>query len=174
MLHLLGLLDAPSSGKLNFLGKPRECYDLARFRNEHIGFIFQNFYLLDDDSVLHNVLMPASIARKDTRKGSYAYERAEYLINLVGLSHKIYSRCSYLSGGEKQRTAIARALVNSPSILLADEPSGNLDFETSEYIHNLLISQASDTCGVLIVTHNKQLAKQCSREAILQNGSLVF
>ncbi|SYX09012.1 Lipoprotein-releasing system ATP-binding protein LolD,lipoprotein transporter ATP-binding subunit,Predicted ABC-type transport system involved in lysophospholipase L1 biosynthesis, ATPase component,lipoprotein releasing system, ATP-binding protein,ABC transporter [Chlamydia poikilotherma] len=174
LLHLLGTLDTPSSGELLFFGKEKENYNLSQLRNQHIGFIFQNFYLLEDDTVIKNILMPASIARKSISKGSSAYKKALQLIESVGLSHRIHSRCCNLSGGEKQRVAIARALINDPSILLADEPSGNLDDQTSQYIHNLLLSQSHDSRGVLIVTHNKQLARQCHREAILQNGELFF
>ncbi|MEF9497116.1 ABC transporter ATP-binding protein [Chlamydia sp. 04-14] len=174
LLNLLGTLDTPSSGELLFLGKGKETYNLPQFRNQHIGFIFQNFYLLEDDTVIKNILMPAGIARKSISKGSSAYKKALELIESVGLSHRIHSRCCNLSGGEKQRVAIARALINDPSILLADEPSGNLDDQTSECIHNLLLSQSHDSRGVLIVTHNKQLARQCHREGILQNGELIF
>ncbi|WP_375793425.1 ABC transporter ATP-binding protein [Chlamydia sp. 12-01] len=174
LLHLLGTLDTPSSGELLFLGKRKETYDLSQFRNQYIGFIFQNFYLLEDDTVIKNILMPVSIARESITKGSSAYEKALELIDSIGLSHRIHSRCCNLSGGEKQRVAIARALINNPSILLADEPSGNLDDQTSEYIHNLLLSQSHNSRGVLIVTHNKQLARQCHREGILQNGELTF
>ncbi|BAE81252.1 ABC transporter of lipoproteins [Chlamydia felis Fe/C-56] len=174
LLHLLGTLDTPSSGELIFLGKKKESYNLSAFRNQHIGFIFQNFYLLEDDTVINNILMPASIARQTTAKGSSTYNKALGLIEAVGLSHRTHSQCSLLSGGEKQRVAIARALINNPSILLADEPSGNLDDKTSKYIHHLLLSQSHNSRGVLIVTHNKQLARQCHREGILQNGELVF
>ncbi|AAP05272.1 ABC transporter ATP-binding protein [Chlamydia caviae] len=174
LLHLLGTLDTPSSGELSFLGKRKEAYNLSKLRNQHIGFVFQNFYLLEDDTVVKNILMPASIARQNIAKGSSAYEKALALIESVGLSHRIHSRCCNLSGGEKQRVAIARALINDPSILLADEPSGNLDDQTSECIHDLLLSQSHHSRGVLIVTHNKQLARQCHREGVLQNGELVF
>ncbi|WP_100934782.1 ABC transporter ATP-binding protein [Candidatus Chlamydia corallus] len=174
LLHLLGTLDVPSSGRLRFFDKDLGNQDLANFRNQHIGFIFQNFYLLEDDTVLKNVLMPALIARKNISKGSLVYKRALELLDLVDLKDKIWVRCSKLSGGEKQRVAIARALINQPAILLADEPSGNLDEETSKQIHNLLLEQASALCGILIVTHNKQLASRCSREGVLSNGKLFF
>ncbi|ACZ33226.1 ABC transporter, ATP-binding protein LolD-like protein [Chlamydia pneumoniae LPCoLN] len=174
LLHLLGTLDVPSSGSLRFFDKDLKNQDLANFRNQHIGFVFQNFYLLEDDTVLKNVLMPALIARKNISKGSPVYTRALELLDLVNLDDKVQTRCSKLSGGEKQRVAIARALINEPAILLADEPSGNLDEETSEQIHNLLLEQASALCGILIVTHNKHLASRCSREGVLSNGKLFF
>lgn len=174
LLHLLGTLDMPTSGEILFFGQEISSYNLPKFRNEHIGFVFQNFYLLEDDTVVHNVLIPATIARKNISKSSRAYERAMDLIQAVGLSHRANVRCRLLSGGEKQRVAIARALMNNPSILLADEPSGNLDTKTSQTIHDLLLAQTSSTRGVLIVTHNKELAKQCHREGILRNGFLSF
>ncbi|EPP36414.1 Lipoprotein-releasing system ATP-binding protein LolD [Chlamydia avium] len=174
LLHLLGTLDKPSSGEIQFLGKPKETYNLPIFRNRHIGFIFQNFYLLEDDTVINNILIPARIAKKKVSKNSDTYEKASELIESIGLSHRMHTRCSCLSGGEKQRVAIARALINDPEILLADEPSGNLDDKTSEYIHQLLLSQATRTRSILLVTHNKQLANQCHRQGVLQNGELVF
>lgn len=174
LLHLLGTLDAPSSGEIKFFGKSLQNSDLCKFRNQHIGFVFQNFYLLEDDSVLNNVLMPANIRREKTSKNSYMYERALELIEKVKLSHKLHSSCSKLSGGEKQRVAIARALINEPSIILADEPSGNLDEHTSQHIHELLLSQVNPHRGLLIVTHNKKLASQCNREGSIIRGRLLF
>lgn len=174
LLHLLGTLDKPSSGEIRFLGKPQEAYNLSIFRNQHIGFIFQNFYLLEDDTVINNILIPARIAKKKISQNSEAYTKAMILIETIGLSHRIHARCSYLSGGEKQRVAIARALMNNPEILLADEPSGNLDYKTSEHVHQLLLSQATNTRGILVVTHNKQLANQCHRQGTLHNGELLF
>ncbi|ANH79001.1 ABC transporter ATP-binding protein [Candidatus Chlamydia sanziniae] len=174
LLHLLGTLDAPSSGELKFFGKDQKKYNLPSLRNQHIGFIFQNFYLLEDDTVLNNILIPATIAHKNTSKGSLTYQYAQQLLDSVDLKHKTFTRCSKLSGGEKQRVAIARALMNKPTILLADEPSGNLDEQTSECIHHLLLKQAHPLCGVLIVTHNKKLARQCSKEGVLRNGQLFF
>ncbi|ANG66546.1 ABC transporter ATP-binding protein [Chlamydia gallinacea] len=174
LLHLLGSLDTPSSGEIQLLGKSKEAYDLPAFRNQHIGFIFQNFYLLEDETVINNILIPARIAKKKVSQNSEAYDRAMTLIESIGLSHRIHARCSYLSGGEKQRVAIARSLMNDPEILLADEPSGNLDDKTSEHVHQLLLSQSTTTRGVLIVTHNKQLANQCHRQGVLQNGELIF
>lgn len=174
LLHILGTLDSPTSGEVVFFGQKINCINIEAFRNKHIGFVFQNFYLLEDDSVLNNVLIPASIGKQKIGRGSEAYERALYLLSLVGLEQKAFVKCSILSGGEKQRVAIARALVNDPSILLADEPSGNLDDCTSEYIHALLLSQVNERRGVLIVTHDKMLAKQCNREANLRLGKLFF
>lgn len=174
LLHLLGTLDTPSSGEIRFLGQSKETHNPSTFRNQHIGFIFQNFYLLEDETVINNILIPARIAKKKVSQNSEAYAKAITLIESIGLSHRIHARCSYLSGGEKQRVAIARALINDPEILLADEPSGNLDDKTSEHVHQLLLSQSTTTRGVLIVTHNKRLASQCHRQGILQNGELIF
>lgn len=172
LLNILGTLDAPTSGEIHFFGSPLSSYRLPRLRNKHIGFVFQNFYLLEDDSVMNNVLIPAGIARTNIMKGSEAYEKAEHLLHAVNLSNKMHARCSHLSGGEKQRVAIARALINDPSILLADEPSGNLDAKTSSCIHELLLSQANAERSVLLVTHNKELAQQCHKEFVLLNGKL--
>ncbi|WP_201456929.1 ABC transporter ATP-binding protein [Chlamydia sp. 17-3921] len=174
LLHLLGTLDTPSSGSLKFFGKELKNVNHSNFRNQHIGFVFQNFYLLEDDSVLTNVLLPAIIARVNTSKGSYIYKRALELLESIGLSHKLSTLCAKLSGGEKQRVAIARALINEPVIILADEPSGNLDNIASQSIHELLLSQANSNRGVLIVTHNKKLASQCHREGNLVEGRLLF
>lgn len=174
LLHILGTLEAPTIGEVLFLGKKQNSINVSEFRNTHIGFIFQNFYLLEDDSVINNVLIPACIRRQKIGKGSEAYERASYLLASVGLEQKAYIKCSMLSGGEKQRVAIARALMNNPSILLADEPSGNLDDCTSEHIHALLLSQVNERRGVLIVTHDKQLANQCHRRGTLKLGKLFF
>lgn len=174
LLHILGTLDVPSSGDLLLLGKTQKKRDLPLFRNQHMGFVFQNFYLLEDDSVLNNILTPARIAKKEISIHSEAYHRAIELIQCIGLSHHTHSYCSHLSGGEKQRVAIARALMNNPSILLADEPSGNLDDRTSECIHNLLLSQVTSSRGLLVVTHNKYLANQCDRIGVLKNGGIIF
>lgn len=173
LLHLLGTLDQPSSGQILFFGKTVRQEDLPVFRNSRIGFIFQNFYLLEDDSVINNVLMPAQIARKDTGKKSEARERALYLLESVGLAGRQKEKGAVLSGGEKQRVAIARALINDPEIVLADEPSGNLDRGTADTIHELLLSLAEKHRGVLIVTHDRELAGKCHREEILRDGTLM-
>ncbi|MBQ8498200.1 ABC transporter ATP-binding protein [Chlamydia sp.] len=173
LLHLLGTLDQPSSGQVLFFGKSVRHEDLPIFRNRRIGFIFQNFYLLEDDSVINNVLTPAQIARKDTSKKSEAYERAFFLLETVGLADRRSEKSGLLSGGEKQRVAIARALMNDPEIVLADEPSGNLDRRTANTIHELLLSLAEHHRGVLIVTHDKELAEKCHREEILRDGTLT-
>lgn len=121
LLHLLGTLDQPSSGQILFFGKQVRREELPIFRNCRIGFIFQNFYLLEDDSVINNVLMPAQIARKDTGQKSKARERALALLESVGLVDRRDEKGSLLSGGEKQRVAIARALMNDPEIVLAED-----------------------------------------------------
>ena len=173
LLHLLGTLDQPSSGQILFFGKQVGREELPIFRNCRIGFIFQNFYLLEDDSVINNVLMPAQIARKDTGQKSKARERALALLESVGLVDRRDEKGSLLSGGEKQRVAIARALMNDPEIVLADEPSGNLDHRTADTIHELLLALAEKHRGVLIVTHDRELAEKCHREEILRDGTLM-
>lgn len=123
--------------------------------------------------MINNVLMPAQIARKDTGQKSKARERALALLESVGLVDRRDEKGSLLSGGEKQRVAIARALMNDPEIVLADEPSGNLDHRTADTIHELLLALAEKHRGVLIVTHDRELAEKCHREEILRDGTLM-
>jgi lipoprotein-releasing system ATP-binding protein len=173
LLHILGGLTDFSSGKLEVCGYSFPCNNLPLLRNQHLGFIFQFYHLLEEFSVLDNVLMPARIARQNTHKSSYFYKRAEELLELVGLSHRKSFLAKHLSGGEKQRVAIARALCNDPELILADEPSGNLDQINSESIHQLLLDlQKTFKKTVVIVTHDPELAKACDRMLILKEGCL--
>jgi lipoprotein-releasing system ATP-binding protein len=173
LLHILGTLDAPSGGFLAIASQPVTRNNNARLRNQHIGFIFQSFHLLEEYTVLQNVLMPARIARKDTSCGSAAYKHAEYLLEHVGLSARTHHFAKQLSGGEKQRAAIARALCNNPDLLLADEPSGNLDRKTAEGIHQLLLEfTRTQGKGLIVVTHDAELASLCTSLYTLQNGVL--
>lgn len=173
LLHLLGTLDTPCEGSLTILGSTVSPAHYNRMRNQHIGFLFQAFHLLEEATVLENVLFPAAIARQPTFKSSIAYQVALQLLSEVGmLSHKD-THAKWLSGGEKQRVSLARALVNQPSLLLADEPTGNLDSEHSEKIQNLLLSSVRGTNKALIVvTHDLDFAKCCARAYQLQNGQL--
>lgn len=159
-LHLLGLLDTPDQGQILINGQSVHKRDYARLRNEHIGFIFQAFHLLEDESVFANVHMPATIAGKNRK------QRVLELIDRVGLKGREKQLAKTLSGGEKQRVAIARALCNDPSIILADEPTGNLDAACSEEIHKLLFDQTRGR-ALVIVTHDPQLADQCDRKLTL-------
>lgn len=174
LLQILGTLETPTDGALHILGKPITSKNAPYARNHHIGFIFQAFNLLEDYTAFQNVLMPALIAGKDISKGSAAYLRALELLDRVGLSHRAYFSTKLLSGGEKQRVAIARALCNDPAILLADEPSGNLDDVTSQQIHNLLLHSSKElNKGLIVVTHNRSFATLCDRTLHLQKGVLT-
>jgi lipoprotein-releasing system ATP-binding protein len=173
LLHLLGTLEKPCSGFLEICGQNALKTPASLLRSRHIGFIFQSFHLLEDDTVLENVLMPAKIARTPTNKHSAAYARALSLLEEIGLLPKASVFAKYLSGGEKQRVALARALCNDPDLLLADEPSGSLDHANSQVIHQLLIESAKKhQKGLVIVTHDKQLAELCDRTLILKEGFL--
>jgi len=143
LLQILGTLEKPCSGNLEIAGYPVTMFTKNYLRNRHIAFIFQSFHLLEDYTALENVLMPARIARHSIGKGTPAYNRALELLERVNLSDRAHFHTKFLSGGEKQRVAIARALCNDPDILFADEPSGNLDLETSLLIHSLLIDFVS-------------------------------
>lgn len=174
LLQILGALEEPSSGELFCLGKHVRSSNKAEMRSRHIGFVFQSFHLLEDYNVLDNVLMPAKIARLPTHKASPAYQKGLELLDKVGLSKRAFFGTRQLSGGEKQRVAIARAMCNSPSVILADEPSGNLDRETASLIHSLLLDYAKEPGKALvIVTHDKELAKECSKQLVLEKGRLL-
>ena len=174
LLHLLGGLDQPTAGSV-ILGefdttKIAEV-DLARFRNRAIGFVFQFHHLLPEFSALENVMMPRLISGEAKRA---AAEQAAVLLQRVGLAHRSEHRPGELSGGEQQRVALARALVNSPQVLLADEPTGNLDERTAAEMHTLIRRlQREDGLTAVIVTHNTQLAAQCDRVLRLENGQLI-
>lgn len=174
LLHILGTLEEATSGNLTIAGKSVAKKPPPILRNHHIGFVFQGFNLLEDYTVLQNVLMPALIAGKDIGKNGAAYERAWELLKRVGLEKRAHFPAKLLSGGEKQRAALARALCNDPEILLADEPSGNLDHETSSHIHKLLIHSVK-TLGksLIVVTHDSNLAALCDRKLILCDGCLI-
>ena len=177
LLQILGTLDVqsnPQSSKLiinetdvNKL-KDRE---LARFRNEHIGFIFQFHQLLPEFTALENVCIPAFI--KGTGK-SEAEERGAQLLEYLGLGHRIQHKPQALSGGEQQRVAVARALINEPSVILADEPSGNLDSESADRLHKLFF-QLRDEMGqtFVIVTHNEELAEMADRKLVMVDGQII-
>lgn len=145
--------------------------ELARFRNEHLGFIFQFHQLLPEFTALENVCIPAFI--KGTPK-TEAEKRAKELLEFLGLSHRINHKPNELSGGEQQRVAVARALINNPKIIFADEPSGNLDSESAETLHNLFF-KLRDQFGqtFVIVTHNQELANMADRKLVMVDGKIV-
>lgn len=173
LLHILGTLEKPCSGSLEICGKAVETSTLSSIRNQHIGFIFQAFHLLEDYTTLDNILMPAKIARKETDSSSPSYKRALELLAAVGLSQRAHFLTKQLSGGEKQRAAIARALCNDPDLILADEPSGNLDHANSAVIYDLLLDLVKKLNKTLIVvTHDQDLAARCDKILVLKDGCL--
>ncbi len=173
LLHLLGALDRPSSGTVLFQGEDifrKNDRELAGFRNRSIGFVFQFHHLLSEFTALENVMMPALIARV---KREEACTIAEELLRDVGLAHRTGHRPGELSGGEQQRVAIARALALSPQLLLADEPTGNLDMKSSDGVHALLAElQKKKGLTLVVVTHNEQLAAAMGRTVRLVDGHL--
>ncbi len=175
LLHILGGLDRPDRGEIAFNGHPYADFsdaELASFRNRHIGFVFQFHYLLEEFSALENVMMPMLIAGKpssDTRR------RAELLLGEVGLSNRTGHRPAELSGGEQQRVAVARALAMDPELVIADEPSGNLDVDTGAALHSLLADlNRTQHTTFLIATHNLPLAEMAHRVVRLREADTDF
>lgn len=164
LLHILGTLEEPDSGRLEIAGILSTWANKASIRNHEIGFIFQSYNLLEDFTALENVLMPARIARKKIGK-----TKGLELLSLVGLEHKANQPAKLLSGGEKQRVAIARSLCNDPSLILADEPTGNLDRENRKKVGQLLLGLKKT---LILVTHDPELAALCSKQYTLKDGSL--
>lgn len=174
LLQILGTLEKPCNGDLEIAGKLLKKNNPTEIRNSHLGFIFQSFYLLEDYTVLENVLMPARISRKATQYGSPIYLQAVSLLEKMGLGERIHHYGKHLSGGEKQRAAIARAFCNDPDIILADEPSGNLDRKTATNIHDLLLSSVKEKKkSLIVVTHDQELAALCDTRYTLKEGVLI-
>lgn len=173
LLYILGTLDEPSSGSVRILDQTPASLStrqLARFRNEHIGFVFQDHHLLPQCTVLENVLIPTLVAHD----GAKARERARSLLERVGLERRIDHLPSRISGGERQRVAVCRALINEPELLLADEPTGNLDQSTAESVGNLLLEVSEEHQVTLVcVTHSLDLAARFPRRYDLREGRLV-
>ena len=170
LLHLLGTLDRPTSGKVFFEGKDvfeQSDNQLAHFRNRSLGFVFQFHHLLPEFTAVENVSMPALIQQKNL---SDVRGRALELLTMLGLEGRLSHRPGQLSGGEKQRVAVARALMNEPSLVLADEPTGNLDTKTAEALHQEII-RLKDTMQqtFIIVTHNPALADLADRVLVIEN-----
>ncbi len=174
LLHILGALDKPSSGEIRIAGRPVQTgseASLAEIRNKSVGFVFQFHHLLREFSALENVMMPLLIAG---RTPSEVRERARDLLESVGLGSRAHHLPSALSGGEQQRVAVARALAPYPALLLADEPSGNLDRGNAERLHELFATlAASHGVGVVVVTHNRALASRANRVLLLDGGRVV-
>ncbi len=174
LLHVLGSLERPNAGSVIFEGEELFALgerELAEFRNLKLGFVFQFHYLLADFSALENVMMPALIARRTERE---ARERAAAMLELVGLSDKHGRRPAELSGGEQQRVAVARAVVLRPRLVLADEPTGNLDPETADGVH-ALFHHLNRELGITLViaTHNERLTRSMGRTLRLKDGGLI-
>jgi lipoprotein-releasing system ATP-binding protein len=171
LLHLLGGLDRPSGGDIVVDGMDigaMQDDSLASFRNRQIGFVFQFHYLLPDFTAIENVMMPCLMAGVEPEN---AGDRASKLLKSVGLDHRLQHRPSELSGGEQQRVAVARALANEPSVVLADEPSGNLDHRHSTQLHDLIWHLAQERAATFVIaTHDRELAARADREIELSDG----
>lgn len=174
LLNIIGTLDKPTSGEIYIDGKRTDLMkksELAILRNRTIGFVFQFHYLLPEFTVLENVLLSHQIGNKKTSVENI--KRAEELLDLVGLSQVKNKKSNMISGGQQQRTAIARALMNNPKIILADEPTGNLDSESTENIYNLLreINQKFNTTFI-IITHDRKIAEKADRIIEIKDGRI--
>jgi lipoprotein-releasing system ATP-binding protein len=174
LLHILGALERPTRGAVRLAGDGLDGLDddrLAALRNRAVGFVFQFHHLLREFGALEHVMMPLRIAGWDV---SRSRDRAEGLLARVGLSGRMHHRPAELSGGEQQRTAVARALAVDPAVLLADEPSGNLDHANSDRLHDLFAELARDLeIGMVVVTHNRSLAARADRVLLLEDGRLT-
>jgi len=174
LLHILGTLDAADKGEVTMNGEIINALKgkkLSSFRNKHIGFVFQFHHLLPEFTALENVCIPGWLGK---RKKKEVEERAKELLQLLGLTDRMENKPSELSGGEQQRVAVARALINNPDIIMADEPTGNLDSAHAKELHELffdLRKQFNQT--FLIVTHNEELAAQCDRMIQMKDGRII-
>jgi lipoprotein-releasing system ATP-binding protein len=174
LLHILGTLDTPSSGEV-WLGNTNlgalKGNTLADFRNRHMGFIFQFHHLLPEFSALENVCIPGFIAGS---KKAAVRERAAFLLKTLGLADRIDHKPNQLSGGEQQRVAVARALINAPDIIMADEPTGNLDSKNARELHQLFIELRDKFQQTfIIVTHNEELAPLSDRQLVMRDGKII-
>ena len=177
LLHILGGIDRPTSGSV-YLDNT-DLYSLddvkrANVRHKKIGFVFQFYHLLPEFSAIENVMLPALIARQGLSKLKDIRDRAEYLMEMVGLKDRMLHRPSALSGGEQQRVAIARALMNRPRLLLCDEPTGNLDSKMGEEVLRILFElNKKNELTLVIVTHDKDIAKKAQRIVEIKDGRIV-
>jgi lipoprotein-releasing system ATP-binding protein len=174
LLHIMGTLDRPSGGQVLFEGQnifEQSAKDLARFRNQKIGFVFQFHHLLPEFTAMENTMMPQLIAGASKPE---AREKAEEILTQLGLKDRLFHRIGELSGGEQQRVAIARSLIRSPQLILADEPTGNLDRKTGTQIIDLF-NQLNQEKGVtfLMVTHNQDLSRRLKRNVEIVDGKAI-
>ena len=174
LLHIIGTLDKPDAGEvimndIRLSGLNEK--ELAHFRNKHIGFVFQFHHLLPEFTALENVCIPGFIAKT---KESVVNNRAKELLDFLGLKDRLEHKPGQLSGGEQQRVAAARALINNPGVILADEPSGNLDTHNAKELHNLFFRLRTEMQQTfIIVTHNEDLANMADRKIVMQDGKMV-
>jgi len=174
LMHLLALLDSPTDGEIDIGG--RASSNLSRrekdvLRNEQFGFVFQQFFINANNSVLDNVILPLKIAGVGRRERD---KRGMHVLKEVGLTDKAKNKAVFLSGGEKQRVVIARALINNPNIIFADEPTGNLDSVTGQKIEDMLFHlNKSKQITLIIVTHDSELAARCDRQVRLKDGKII-
>jgi lipoprotein-releasing system ATP-binding protein len=173
LLHIIGTLDKPDAGTVSLNGQSLvqlQGNALAQFRNKHIGFIFQFHNLLPEFTALENVCIPGYLGKNDSKK---VETRARELLNMLGLKDRYDHQPSQMSGGEQQRTAVARALINSPTVIFADEPSGNLDSRNAEELHHLFFRLRDELDQTfVIVTHNEELANMADRKVEMKDGRI--
>lgn len=174
LLHILGTLDHPDQGSLEMDGKKLlnlKGDDLAKFRNERIGFIFQFHNLLPEFTAQENIMIPGLIGKTSLEKLA---KKSGELAELLGISHRLDHKPSTLSGGEQQRVAVARALINSPAVVFADEPSGNLDTQNAKGLHELFFTLRKELGqAFVIVTHNEDLAAMADRKVVMKDGLIL-
>lgn len=174
LLHILGTLDHPDQGQLKMNGVDLlklKGDELAKFRNEQIGFIFQFHNLLPEFTALENIQIPGLIGQTSPEKLN---QKAGELAEMLGISHRLDHKPSTLSGGEQQRVAVARALINSPAVVFADEPSGNLDSQNAKALHDLFFTLRKELGhSFVIVTHNAELADMADRKVVMQDGLII-
>lgn len=174
LMHILALLDKPSKGEVFVEDKDASQMSgkqLDTLRNKHYGFVFQQFFLNEKDTVLNNVILPLKIGRVGRKERN---ERGMQALKAVELEEKADSKAGTLSGGQKQRACIARALINNPSVIFADEPTGNLDSRTGKNIEDLLFRlNKQQSITLIIVTHDKDIATRCNRQVHIKDGSLT-
>ncbi|HRG69527.1 MAG: ABC transporter ATP-binding protein [Saprospiraceae bacterium] len=175
LLHIIGSLDHADEGSVQIDGTTLNSLnqkDLAQFRNKHIGFIFQFHHLLPEFSALENVCLPGFIAKRPYQEVT---EEASKLLNKLAMSDRLHHKPGQLSGGEQQRVALARALINHPKILLADEPTGNLDQQNAKQVLSMILDLKSENnMTVILVTHDSQIAMKADRTLTMQDGSIFY